>query len=212
MKSADVRNKIDLLEYPRINMGGGADGGEEAVGELVRGAAVAAAGVLDELLRITREMHAPTSLFSCLAYPPGPEGRRRLQGAAVRIGERRRRGRVVQLVPLRVADEVPGKCPDVSEVGFEYNRSGLWSPPVPRVAFLSLPGQISIRVEMVERLQAAEARAGKARCWQWAASTRGAAGRAPHASNHSGPTVHRDRRSPYIRFDNGHILHRFLIL
>ncbi|XVF40287.1 hypothetical protein PTKIN_Ptkin01aG0100100 [Pterospermum kingtungense] len=58
----------------------------------------------------------------------------------------------VQVVPKAVSDRLLEKFFDVSEYNFDYQKSGIWSPPVQRSAFLSSPGRIFTEQEMLERL------------------------------------------------------------
>lgn len=61
----------------------------------------------------------------------------------------------VQFVPKTVSDRLLIKFSDISELGFDYEQSGLWSPPVPRAAFLSSPDNYGVCTdeEMGERLR-----------------------------------------------------------
>lgn len=59
----------------------------------------------------------------------------------------------VQVVPKSVSDRLLKKFLDVSEFNFDYEKSGIWSPPVRRSAFLSSPGRIFTEQDMLERLK-----------------------------------------------------------
>ncbi|XVF87293.1 hypothetical protein PTKIN_Ptkin18bG0107500 [Pterospermum kingtungense] len=59
----------------------------------------------------------------------------------------------VQVVPKSVSDRLLDKFYDVSEYNFDYEKSGIWSPPVRRSVFLSSPGRIFTEQEMLQRLK-----------------------------------------------------------
>ncbi|XWS18531.1 hypothetical protein CRYUN_Cryun32bG0052000 [Craigia yunnanensis] len=59
----------------------------------------------------------------------------------------------VQVVSKSISDRLLEKFFDVSEYNFDYEKSGLWSPPVRRSAFLSSSGRIFNEQEMLERLK-----------------------------------------------------------
>ncbi|KAK4271741.1 hypothetical protein QN277_020386 [Acacia crassicarpa] len=59
----------------------------------------------------------------------------------------------VQVVPKSVSDRLLEKFYDKSQFDFDYEQSGLWSPPLRRTVFLNSQGKIFSEKEMLQRLQ-----------------------------------------------------------
>ncbi|CAK8578583.1 unnamed protein product [Lathyrus sativus] len=64
----------------------------------------------------------------------------------------------VQIVTKSVSDRLLQKFYDEPLFDFDYEKSGLWSPPVPRTVFLSSPGSIFTHRELLDRLRNTNAR------------------------------------------------------
>ncbi|XP_019166652.1 PREDICTED: uncharacterized protein LOC109162401 [Ipomoea nil] len=63
----------------------------------------------------------------------------------------------IQAVSKSISDKLLTKFSDLSEFGFDYSQSGLWSPPIQRSVFLSSPGngKILSHTDMAAKLSKA---------------------------------------------------------
>ncbi|KAK7257147.1 hypothetical protein RIF29_30912 [Crotalaria pallida] len=67
----------------------------------------------------------------------------------------------IQMVSKSVSERLLGKFFDASQFDFDYEQSGLWSPPIKRTVFLASPGNICSEDEMLRKLKKASKKAWK---------------------------------------------------
>ncbi|KAF2314376.1 hypothetical protein GH714_026082 [Hevea brasiliensis] len=62
----------------------------------------------------------------------------------------------IQMVSKSVSERLLGKFFDASQYDFDYEQSGLWSPPIPRRVFLASSGNVCSQDEFFSKLKKAK--------------------------------------------------------
>ncbi|KAG7026513.1 hypothetical protein SDJN02_10515, partial [Cucurbita argyrosperma subsp. argyrosperma] len=61
--------------------------------------------------------------------------------------------KLVQRVPKSTSDRLLQKFCDATEFGFDYDTSGLWSPPLQRTVYLSSSGRVFNPTDLQRKLE-----------------------------------------------------------